>query len=205
MSIFTEDYCYSFLSEFSNSDYPHQLYGWMHQNIVYKHTRKFLSPKEVEKYHYGDCHDQANYSCVKLTSHKISNSRLFVIEYNIDENKYSKIQYHKSEDNKYDWIDAGTTHTVNYYIENYRYYWLENAWQYIAGIHGPYKNINDLKNDVTKYWRYNGYDNLYIGNVNSSMLRYGMSLDDYVWYNLPSDENNMKPYAIYNGRKFENI
>lgn len=167
----------STLLEFvSNSNYPKELYSWMNTNIRYKSTGILLSPEEVEEYGYGDCHDQANYIHSKLSTKDISNGRLFVIEYN---NLNSP---------------GGKTHTAAYYKQNGKYYWIENAWYGQTGIHGPYNSIFDLKIAIANAWIWGNYKNLYVGSVNSSKIKNGMNLNDYVNACLPEDEKMIKPF-----------
>ena len=167
----------STLLEFaSNSNYPKELYSWMKANIRYKSTGILLSPEEVEEYGYGDCHDQANYIHSKLSTKDISNGRLFVIEYN-DLNS-----------------PGGKTHTAAYYKQNGKYYWIENAWYGQTGIHGPYNSIFNLKIAIANAWIWGNYKNLYVGSVNSSKIKNGMNLNDYVNACLPEDEKMIKPF-----------
>lgn len=164
------------LESVSNSNYPKELYSWMKTNIRYKSTGILLSPEEVEKYGYGDCHDQANYIHNKLSNKNISNRRLFMIEYN---NLNSP---------------GGKTHTAAYYKQNGKYYWIENAWYGQTGIHGPYNSIFDLKIAIANVWVWGNYKNLYVGSVNSSKIKNGMNLNDYVNACLPEDEKMIKPF-----------
>lgn len=164
------------LESVSNSNYPKELYNWMKMNIKYKSTVILLSPKEVEKYGYGDCHDKANYIHSKLSAKGISNGRLFMIEYN-DLNS-----------------PGGKTHTAAYYKQNEKYYWIENAWYGQTGIHGPYNSIFDLKIAIANVWVWGNYKNLYVGSVNSSKIKNSMSLNDYVNACLPENEKMIKPF-----------
>ena len=166
----------STLLESVSNNYPKELYSWMKTNIRYKSTGILLSPEEVEEYGYGDCHDQANYIHSKLSTKDISNGRLFVIEYN---NLNSP---------------GGKTHTAAYYKQNGKYYWIENAWYGQTGIHGPYNSIFDLKIAIANTWIWGSYKNLYVGYVNSSKIKNGMNLNDYVNACLPEDEKMIKPF-----------
>lgn len=170
----------STLLESVSNNYPKDLYNWMKANITYKSTGILLSPEEVEEYGYGDCHDQANYIHSKLSTKDISNGRLFVIEYN-DLNS-----------------PAGKTHTAAYYKQNGKYYWIENAWYGQTGIHGPYNSILDLKIAIANVWIWGNYKNLYMGSVNSSKIKSGMNLNDYVNACLPEDEKKIKPFITNN-------
>lgn len=166
------------LESVSNNNYPKELYNWMKMNIKYKSTGILLSPKEVEKYGYGDCHDQANYIHSKLSTKDISNGRLFMVEYN---NLNSP---------------GGKTHTAAYYKQDGKYYWIENAWYGQTGIHGPYNSIFDLKIAIANVWVWGNYKNLYVGSVNSSKIKNGMNLNDYVNACLPENEKMIKPFII---------
>lgn len=168
----------STLLESVSNNYPKDLYNWMKANITYKSTGILLSPEEVEEYGYGDCHDQANYIHSKLSTKDISNGRLFVIEYN-DLNS-----------------PGGKTHTAAYYKHNGKYYWIENAWYGQTGIHGPYNSIFDLKIAIANVWVWGNYKNLYVGSVNSSKIKNGMNLNDYVNACLPENEKMIKPFII---------
>lgn len=170
----------STLLESVSSGYPKELYSWMNTNIRYKSTGILLSPEEVEEYGYGDCHDQANYIHSKLSTKDISNGRLFVIEYN---NLNSP---------------GGKTHTAAYYKQNGKYYWIENAWYGQTGIHGPYNSIFDLKIAIANVWIWGNYKNLYVGSVNSSKIKNGMNLNDYVNACLPENEKMIKPFITNN-------
>ena len=168
------------LESVSNSNYPKELYNWMKANIKYKSTGILLSPEEVEKYRYGDCHDQASYIHSKLSSKDISNGRLFMIEYNDFDSP------------------AGKTHTAAYYKQNGKYYWIENAWYEQTGIHGSYNSIFDLKIAIASVWVWGNYKNLYMGSVNNSNIKYGMNLNDYVNACLPEDDKQIKPFITNN-------
>lgn len=172
------------LESASNSNYPKELYNWMKANIAYKSAGILLSPEEVERYGYGDCHDQANYIHNKLSSKDISNGRLFIIEYNDLSSP------------------AGKTHTAAYYKQNGKYYWIENAWYGQTGIHGPYNSIFNLKIAIANVWVWGNYKNLYVGSVNSSNIKHGMSLNDYVNACLPNNEKMIKPFIVNKGNNY---
>ena len=79
---------------------PLELYNWMHKNLKYKHTGKFLSVKEVYNSRYGDCHDQANFEIYFLKKMNLKCGRIFMIEYSTWDSP------------------GGATHTLAYYIQN---------------------------------------------------------------------------------------
>ena len=153
---------------------PLELYNWMHKNLKYKHTGKFLSVKEVYNNRYGDCHDQANFEIYFLKKMNLKCGRIFMIEYSTWDSP------------------GGATHTLAYYIQNN---WIENAWEAQAGIHGPYKSINELKDLIASKWQYSGKnDKLYMGEYKS--VKFGVSLNEYVIANTP--ENSPKSYYSKN-------
>ena len=156
---------------------PIELYNWMHKNISYKHTGKFLSVEEVMKNKYGDCHDQANFACHYLTKMGLKCGRLFMVEYNT-------------------WNSpGGATHTLVYFIQNNKYYWFENAWGNQSGIHKPFNTLQELKDDIASKWNYSGKNTkLYMSEYKS--VKPGSSLNDYVIINTP--ENNPKKYYSKN-------
>ena len=156
---------------------PLELYNWMHKNLKYKHTGKFLSVKEVYNNRYGDCHDQANFEIYFLKKMNLNCGRIFIVEYST-------------------WNSpGGATHTLAYYIQNNKYYWIENAWEAQAGIHGPYKSINELKDLIASKWQYSGKnDKLYMNEYKS--VKFGASLNEYVIVNTP--ENSPKSYYSKN-------
>ena len=156
---------------------PLELYNWMHKNLKYKHTGKFLSVKEVYNNRYGDCHDQANFEIYFLKKMNLKCGRIFMIEYSTWDSP------------------GGATHTLAYYIQNNKYYWIENAWEAQAGIHGPYKSINELKDLIASKWQYSGKnDKLYMNEYKS--VKFGASLNEYVIVNTP--ENSPKSYYSKN-------
>lgn len=169
----------------SNNDInsPKELSNWMRKNISYKHTGIFLSPEEVENNKYGDCHDQSYFEYKKLKEMKYSCGRLFMVEYS-------------------SWnAPGGATHTLCYYYDRGRVYWFENAWGNKAGIHGPYKSIEDLKKDVANNWQWSGNnDKLFMGPVKK--VTPGMSLEEYVVACTPEKEPT--PFAT-KYKKFDEV
>lgn len=153
-------------------DTPQKLSGWMKRNIKYKSTGKLLSIDEIMNNKYGDCHDQSLFAYKYLRKLKYKCGRLFMVEY-------------------YSWnAPGGKTHTLVWYIDKNKYYWFENAWGTKAGIHGPYKNINELKDDVANNWEYSGKnDKLYMASVGS--VYPGMSLEEYVISCTPEKAPNV--------------
>ena len=151
----------------SNNEFKNEteLLNWMKNNIRYEHNDsswKLKSYEEVLQTKSGDCHDQSLFEYTVFNRQNIKCGRLFIIEYYGD-----KIH------------DAGATHTMCYFIKNNKYYWFENAWDNKRGIHGPYSNLNELKEDIYVNWEFSGKnDRLYICNL--SGVKPGMDLEEYV-------------------------
>lgn len=175
----------SFIHESNNDgiNTPKKLSDWMRKNISYNHTGTFLSPEEVEKNGYGDCHDQSYFEYKKLKEMGYPCGRLFMVEYS-------------------GWNSpGGATHTLCYYIDKGHYYWFENAWGNRAGIHGPYKSLEDLKKDVANKWPWSGNnDKLFMRPVGK--VTPGMSLEDYVVACTPEKEPT--PFATKD-KKFDEV
>lgn len=167
--IFSKD----ILDEIGNT--PQELYEWMHNNIEYDKSLSdwtLKSPSEVFINKKGNCHDQSLFEAFILHSLRIPNGQLFFVEY--------------SKDN----LVRGNAHTLTWYrIDKdnsdypHSYYWIENAWENQAGIHGPYNDLDGLKHAVFKAWENdddlnsNKYDKIIFSERSS--YRIGMSLSNY--------------------------
>lgn len=146
--------------DLDNVKSPGQLSEWMRRNITYNHTNHFRSFEEVLSDKKGDCHDQVEFESKIFSNMGVKYGKLFVAEYK-------------------ELPKCGTTHSLLYYYENGKIYWFENAWDGNEGIHGPYKSVKDLKEDVSNKWKFNnGCDKLIWSNVKN--VEPGMSLNDYV-------------------------
>lgn len=155
-----------------------QISNQMKKEIKYSHPNnwKFKTPEEVEETKSGDCHDQALYIETILKKSHIKCGRLFMIEYSGDEI-----------------YDAGATHTLVWFVYNNKYYWFENAWGGMQGIHGQFDDLNALKDFVYSKWKFSkNYDKFYICNLGH--VEPGMNLNDYVCSAL---SNNFKPKNYY--------
>ena len=150
-------------------DTPDKLFNWMHKNISYtKDIRgwKLKSASELYSIREGICHDQSLFIDVILRLLQIEHGQLFFIEY--------------SKNNPI----GGNTHTLSWYKQDGKIYWLENAWEDQAGIHGPYKSIDELKYAILEIYNTdtdinsNKYDGIVFGEDNKYEL--GMSLGEYV-------------------------
>ncbi|MDD3172054.1 MAG: hypothetical protein PHF63_00040 [Herbinix sp.] len=138
---------------------------WLKKNIRYETFRVLKSYKDVVGEKRGDCHSQAILIKYILQRLKMKPRRLFFIEYNSSDNK------------------GGMTHTLVYYNKNGKIYWLENAWGgSMNTIHGPFKNITELKeyinsihNRMSSSKKYNKLKFAHVKNVTV-----GMKLGEYV-------------------------
>lgn len=167
-----------YLSESAISDYAHELYNWMHENIKYKFdNHEVVTCEELEKNGYGDCHSQANYIHEKFQEHHIQHGRLFMIEYTDIEKP------------------AGKTHTAVYYIDNGKYYWFENAWDNQAGIHGPYTSLFGVKKKIANEWPWGNFKYLFMCTMNNAKLKYGMNLNQYCDAVMPVSDDDIIPFA----------
>lgn len=155
---------------------PKEFQSWMSKNIKYNHQNTVRSAEEVITSKLGDCHDQSILEDDWFTKKKIPHGRLFMIEYNKDKGP--------------NWWEqrCGSTHTILYFKKSFRLYWFEHAWQNNRGIHGPYKSMNELKDDIRSKWNFgSGYNDLAI--MNLGHVEPGMTLDDYVMANAPVTES----------------
>lgn len=149
-------------------DTPDKLFDWMHRNISYDktiHEWELKSASELYSTKTGNCHDQSLFIDVILRLLQIDHGQLFFVEYS------------KSK-------STGNAHTLSWYKKDRKYYWLENAWEDQAGIHGPYNSINELKNAILNIYNNDNdlnshnYDGIAFGEKN--MYELGMSLGEYV-------------------------
>lgn len=87
-----------------------------------------------------------------------------------------------------DWNSpGGSTHTLTWFIKNNKYFWFENAWGNNKGIHGPYKDLDELKEAVYNKWNFSkSFDKLFMSNVGK--VKPGMDLGEYVVACTPEKE-----------------
>lgn len=146
---------------YHNLKTPEALLNWMKENVQYIEYTKLKSPDELYESKKGSCHDQSEFTYKALRKMHLDPGRVFIIEYNPDTNQ------------------GGETHSFSYYIKKKKYYWLETAWGGNIGIHGPYENLDKLKEAVIKKWdKKKKYPELYIGSVKNTY--YGMTLQEFV-------------------------
>lgn len=154
---------------------PDDLMSWMKKSILYSHETHFKSYKEVMDTLKGDCHDQTEFESHYFRKMNIKYGKLFIIEYK-------------------DWNHpGGATHSLLYFYKNKKLYWFENAWEDECGIHGPYKEIKELKDDICKRWKFSGnFNKLLITSVKG--VKPGMTLNEYVNVCLSNVNEKTKPY-----------
>lgn len=142
---------------------PQELQSWMKANISYAEFTKLMSPEEVMTKKRGSCHDQAMfaYSCLKKMGYKPK--LLFFITY-ANGNPVGDM-----------------THTLCYYEESNKIYWIENAWDGAKGIRA-YPSVNALKNDIWQRYKkmpnFKKYPEIEFSDVSPKTP--GMKLDEYV-------------------------
>ena len=136
-----------------------ELSKWMKSNIKYQEFKTLMTPEEVFESRMGSCHDQVVFELAVLKALKYSPKALFFIEYNEGDNV------------------GGQTHSFVYYRRGTKFYWFENAWGGQAGIHGPYKNVKELKNDIISKHDTKKYKKLQFASFKG---KEGMSLDELV-------------------------
>lgn len=148
------------------------LWNWMHDNIQYDKSLgdwKLRTATELYIDKKGNCHDQAYFAAFILNSWGYDARQLFFVEFNDD----SDI--------------GGNSHTLCYFRKREPdavWYWFENAWEDQAGIHGPFKNVEEVKQAVMKTYEEDDdinshkFDGIVFGSA--SNYRLGMNLHDYV-------------------------
>lgn len=148
-------------------DTPQLIHQWIKSNISYDSSTswKLRSPGETFESKKGNCHDQALLMLSALKSIDIPCGSLFFIEYNENEEA------------------GGRTHTLTWYAQRGKIYWPETSWGGQEKIHGPFDDINDLKEYITelhsKEPQANRYPNLQFQKVGSNVDP-GMDLGEYV-------------------------
>lgn len=148
------------------------LWNWMHDNIQYDKSLgdwKLRTAAELYIDKKGNCHDQAYFAAFILNSWGYDARQLFFVEFDDD----SDI--------------GGNSHTLCYFRKREPdavWYWFENAWEDQAGIHGPFENVEEVKQAVMKTYEEDDdinshkFDGIVFGSA--SNYRLGMNLHDYV-------------------------
>lgn len=113
---------------------PKDFSEWMKKNIKYKEFDTLMSPHDVFEEKRGSCHDQVRFerAIFSTSFSNLTTGLLFFIEHNETESKNA------------------LTHTLLWYDFKDKIYWFENAWNGQKGIHGPFKDIDALKEEITE-------------------------------------------------------
>lgn len=153
-------------SEIINIKTPKEFSSWMKKNIKYSNFTKLKSAEEVITSKSGDCHSQCMLEHYWFNKNNIKHRRIFLIQYNSKTNDSS----------------GGMTHTFIVYNDKNKFYWFENAWGGMEGIHGPFNSISDIKNKIKEEFKfmnnYNKYPDLEFTSVKN--VHPGMTLQQYV-------------------------
>lgn len=177
-------------------DTPQMIHQWIKNNISYDHSTswKLRTPGETFESKKGNCHDQASLMLSALKSIDVPCGSLFFIEYNEDEEA------------------GGRTHTLTWYAQRGKIYWPETSWGGQEKIHGPFDDINDLKEYITdlhsKEPQAQRYPKLQFQKVGSN-VDHGMNLGEYVSailkesVNIIDDTNPIKEEFISLGLNFD--
>lgn len=133
--------------ESSNSNIPEfhttqELMNYMKRNISYKNYTTLMSAEDVYREKKGSCHDQVMFELYCLKKMGKSPKALFLIEYSKSGNGTNAV-----------------THSLVYYTEKNKVYWIENAWGGMEGIH-TFNSIDELKNKLKEL-----HDSKKFGNV----------------------------------------
>lgn len=118
---------YPLESKFKN---PNELLSHM-SSFKYSEFTRLKSPDEVEKSKSGSCHDQVMYELRELRKMSLDPKAMFIMEVNKNTGQ------------------GGMTHSLVYFNDNNRTYYLENAWEGNRGLH-VMKTDLDIKNRIKK-------------------------------------------------------
>lgn len=170
---------------------PGDLYKWMCDNIKYDGTIKgwkLKTPAELFKSKSGLCHDQSLFSCLLFNSLGYVCGQLFLTECsstgNPDGNAHTLTWYREGGAKWSDYKEPYNEENSNNISG--KYYWFETAWENYNGIHGPYNDIDELKQAVIN--AYNNDDDINSHNPKYNVLsigtdsnyRCGMSMARYI-------------------------
>lgn len=167
-------------------DTPEKIYQWMNYNIKYDdeiENWKLRNPSDVYLDKKGNCHDQSFFEALLFHSLNIVNGQLFFIEFCKDKpigGRTHTLTWFRKGGNGYSDFKEPYDESKAYH-GSYEYFWFENAWESQSGIHGPYSNLNELKEAVFEECKKDhteGFDGIVFSTL--SNYRGGMSLDEYV-------------------------
>ena len=108
---------------------PEELFQWMKSNIRYSNFTNLKAPDEVYNSKSGSCHDQVMFELYHLRKMKLHPKALFFIEYHPDKS------------------NGGITHSFVYYQYKGKFYWFENAWGEMEGIH-QFDSVKEIKDKI---------------------------------------------------------
>jgi hypothetical protein len=145
---------------------PNDLLTWMNKNIEYGYVSKSNSkitdmssgidfynnyklqtPNELFKSRLGVCWDQAEFQRYIFNNMRLENKVIYIV---------------RNDPPDY------PTHTFSIYKKGNSYWWFENSFEKYRGIHGSYKNLDEI-----------------IKKVNKSMDEFYNNKVDYHWCILP--------------------
>lgn len=108
---------------------PEELLSWMKNNFKYTRHTKLKTISEMLLVPRGSCHDQTHFESYFIGQMNLPHGVYFMIESNFKR-------------------QGGETHSFLWFKRDNKYYWFENAWEDMQGIH----EFNSLK-DMLAYIR----------------------------------------------------
>lgn len=130
-------------------------------SLKYKEFDGLMSAKQVRDSKSGSCHDMVVYEANELRKMGYSPKAHFFIE--------------ASDDGQ-----GGATHSICYFQDGGKTYWLEQAWEDQQGLRA-YSSVKEMLEDVRNRWDKNPeYPNLYDGVWDLDSAVKGMSLQDII-------------------------
>ncbi len=141
-------------------DSPEQLLQVM-SDYGYTEFTTLMSSIEVLLLKEGSCHDQVMFEISALSDIGLRPKAKFIMS--VDE-----------------YGDGEETHSFAYYKQGRYWYWFENAWEDLAGIH-KYHSEEELINSVVyAFGRRNGFDKIYLADFNPDEHTIGEDLETFV-------------------------
>lgn len=129
--------------------------------IDYQEFTKLMSPLEVALSQKGSCHDQVMLELQELYTIGLNPKAKFILA--VDEDGMGL-----------------ETHSFVYFTLNRTYYWLENAWEDMKGLH-KFSSYDEMIDNIMYYFgsRF-PFDKLYIADFNPADHTIGEDLDTLV-------------------------
>lgn len=144
----------------SMCDNPEQLSDFM-SFIKYADFTRLKSPLETFISHSGSCHDQVMLEFQELFDMRLSPCAKFIMAV--------------EEDGQ-----GGETHSFVYYEQDGDYYWLENAWEDMRGIHKYNSEAELIEAVMFSFGQRVPYDKLYIADFAPAEHTIGEDLETLV-------------------------